>query len=106
MPRASRCARFRAPWTLAPAPLRPSNAPLLLPSTPSPLTPTRTLPPSPAAARKQDHFLNAANWQWLSASAFFAQYYRVYSPVTFGRKYDASGAYVRRFVPQVRASDL
>jgi hypothetical protein len=33
-----------------------------------------------------DHFLNAANWQWLSASAFFSQYYRVYSPVTFAKK--------------------
>ena len=28
-----------------------------------------------------DWSLNAGNWMWLSASAFFHQYYRVYSPV-------------------------
>lgn len=46
----------------------------------------------------QDHFLNAANWMWLSASAFFNQYYRVYSPVTFGKKYDPEGKFIRRCV--------
>jgi cryptochrome len=49
----------------------------------------------------QDHFLNAANWMWLSATAFFNQYYRVYSPVTFGKKYDADGKFIRRFVPEL-----
>ncbi|WIA38442.1 hypothetical protein OEZ86_001766 [Tetradesmus obliquus] len=48
-----------------------------------------------------DHFLNAANWMWLSASAFFNQYYRVYSPVTFGKKYDPEGKFIRRFVPEL-----
>ncbi|KAF6258816.1 6-4 photolyase [Scenedesmus sp. NREL 46B-D3] len=48
-----------------------------------------------------DHFLNAANWMWLSATAFFNQYYRVYSPVTFGKKYDPEGKFIRRFVPQL-----
>eukprot|EP00775_Hariotina_reticulata_P005382 gene5382-5617_t len=48
-----------------------------------------------------DHFLNAANWMWLSATAFFNQYYRVYSPVTFGKKYDPEGRFIRRFVPQL-----
>lgn len=38
---------------------------------------------------------------WLSASAFFNQYYRVYSPVTFGKKYDPEGRFIRRFVPQL-----
>lgn len=45
--------------------------------------------------------MNAANWQWLSASTFFSQYYRVYSPVTFGKKYDPDGKFIRRFVPQL-----
>lgn len=49
-----------------------------------------------------DFFLNAANWQWLSASTFFHQYYRVYSPVTFGKKYDPEGKFIRQFLPQVR----
>jgi cryptochrome len=45
--------------------------------------------------------LNAANWQWLSASTFFYQYYRVYSPVTFGKKYDPDGKFIRRFLPKL-----
>lgn len=46
-----------------------------------------------------DWSLNNGNWQWLSASAFFAQYFRVYSPVAFPKKTDKSGAYVRHFLP-------
>lgn len=49
-----------------------------------------------------DWSLNNANWQWLSASTFFHQYFRVYSPVTFGKKYDKSGAFIRKFVPALR----
>ncbi|PNH10276.1 (6-4)DNA photolyase [Tetrabaena socialis] len=50
-----------------------------------------------------DHYINAANWMWLSASAFFSQYFRVYSPVTFGKKvYDPSGAFIRRFLPVLK----
>ena len=43
-----------------------------------------------------DWSLNSANWQWLSASTFFSQYFRVYSPVAFGQKYDKSGQFIRR----------
>ena len=48
-----------------------------------------------------DWSLNAANWQWLSASAFYHQYYRVYSPVAFGKKTDPLGTYIRKYVPQL-----
>jgi cryptochrome len=48
---------------------------------------------------------NAGNWQWLSCTAFFAQYYRCYSPVAFGRKWDPEGAFVRRYVPELRDLD-
>ena len=37
-----------------------------------------------------------------SASAFFHQYFRVYSPVTFGKQYDKEGAYIRRYVPELK----
>ena len=37
--------------------------------------------------------------RWLSASAFFSQYYRVYSPVSFAKKYDPTGKYIRRWLP-------
>ena len=49
-----------------------------------------------------DWALNNGNWMWLSASAFFHQFFRVYSPVAFPRKYDAHGAYVRHFLPVLR----
>ncbi|CAL8094569.1 unnamed protein product [Orchesella dallaii] len=42
-----------------------------------------------------DVYLNAGNWMWLSASAFFHQYYRVYSPIKFGQKTDPFGEYIR-----------
>ncbi|ALC40305.1 phr6-4 [Drosophila busckii] len=49
----------------------------------------------------QDWALNAGNWMWLSASAFFHQYFRVYSPVAFGKKTDSTGAYIRKYVPEL-----
>uniref|UniRef100_A0A3P8VUX5 Cryptochrome circadian regulator 5 n=1 Tax=Cynoglossus semilaevis TaxID=244447 RepID=A0A3P8VUX5_CYNSE len=41
-----------------------------------------------------DWALNAGNWLWLSASAFFHQFFRVYSPVAFGKKTDKNGDYI------------
>ena len=49
-----------------------------------------------------DWSLNAANWQWLSASAFFHQYFRVYSPIAFGKKTDKNGDYIRKYVPVLK----
>lgn len=48
-----------------------------------------------------DWALNNANWQWLSCSNFFHQYFRVYSPVAFGKKTDMDGNYIRKWVPQL-----
>ncbi|KAI0480590.1 DNA photolyase [Xylariaceae sp. FL0804] len=48
---------------------------------------------------------NAGNWQWLSCTAFYAQYYRCYSPVAFGQKWDREGAFVRRWVPELARLD-
>ncbi|RKP18286.1 hypothetical protein ROZALSC1DRAFT_15342 [Rozella allomycis CSF55] len=48
-----------------------------------------------------DYFLNFGNWLWLSASAFFHQYFRVYSPIAFPKKYDPEGNFVRKYVPQL-----
>jgi cryptochrome len=42
-----------------------------------------------------DWSLNCGNWMWLSASAFFHQYWKVYSPITFGQKYDPDGKYIK-----------
>ncbi|KAI1505507.1 DNA photolyase [Biscogniauxia marginata] len=48
---------------------------------------------------------NAGNWQWLSCTAFFHQYYRCYSPVAFGQKWDRQGDFVRRWVPELQDLD-
>ncbi|XP_031630019.1 cryptochrome-2 [Contarinia nasturtii] len=49
-----------------------------------------------------DWALNAGNWMWLSASAFFYQYFRVYSPVAFGKKTDPFGNYIRKYCPELK----
>ncbi|XP_052797387.1 cryptochrome-1-like isoform X1 [Mya arenaria] len=48
-----------------------------------------------------DWSLNAGNWLWLSASAFFHQYFRVYSPVVFGKKTDKNGDFIRKYIPKL-----
>lgn len=55
-----------------------------------------------------DWALNAGNWMWLSASAFYYQFFRVYSPVAFGKKTDKFGNYIRKYCPELKAypSDL
>ncbi|OTA81749.1 hypothetical protein M434DRAFT_401275 [Hypoxylon sp. CO27-5] len=48
---------------------------------------------------------NAGNWQWLSCTAFYSQYYRCYSPIAFGQKWDKKGEFVRKWVPELRHLD-
>ena len=48
-----------------------------------------------------DPSLNFGNWMWLSASAFFHQYWRIYSPVSFSAKHPDTEEYVRHFVPEL-----
>ena len=43
---------------------------------------------------------NVGGWQWSASVGTDAQpYFRVFNPVTQGRRYDPGGAYVRRYVP-------
>ncbi|MGJ4949980.1 cryptochrome/photolyase family protein [Bradyrhizobium sp. HKCCYLS20291] len=45
---------------------------------------------------------NPASWQWVAGSgADAAPYFRVFNPVLQGEKFDCSGAYVRRWVPEL-----
>ena len=47
---------------------------------------------------------NAASWQWVAGSgADAAPYFRIFNPVSQGRKFDPDGTYVRRYVPELRA---
>ncbi|KAK4054503.1 hypothetical protein OIV83_000997 [Microbotryomycetes sp. JL201] len=48
-----------------------------------------------------DPALNSGNWMWLSASAYFSQFFRVYSPATYGQKSDKSGALIRKYCPEL-----
>jgi cryptochrome len=48
---------------------------------------------------------NIGNWQWLSCTAFFAQFFRVYSPIAFPQKWDKNGDFVRKYVPELRGFD-
>ncbi|PWN40259.1 Cryptochrome/photolyase FAD-binding domain-containing protein [Ceraceosorus guamensis] len=45
---------------------------------------------------------NPGNWMWLSCSAFFHQYYRVYGLATFPQKYDPSGSLIRKYCPELK----
>ncbi|MCX2723005.1 cryptochrome/photolyase family protein [Roseibium salinum] len=46
---------------------------------------------------------NSANWQWVAGSgADAAPYFRIFSPITQGRKFDPEGHYIRRWVPELR----
>ncbi len=45
---------------------------------------------------------NSCSWQWVAGSgADAAPYYRIFNPVTQSRKFDADGAYIRRWVPEL-----
>ncbi|MEM9531719.1 MAG: deoxyribodipyrimidine photo-lyase [Pseudomonadota bacterium] len=47
---------------------------------------------------------NSASWQWVAGSgADAAPYFRIFNPMTQGEKFDPQGAYVRRWVPELRA---
>ncbi|KAJ5928659.1 hypothetical protein N7466_007615 [Penicillium verhagenii] len=48
---------------------------------------------------------NVGNWMWLSCTAFFAQFYRCYSPIAFGKKWDPEGHLVRRYCPELEQFD-
>ncbi len=45
---------------------------------------------------------NAASWQWIAGSGTDSSpFFRVFNPVTQGEKFDADGAYVRHWVPEL-----
>lgn len=49
---------------------------------------------------------NVGNWQWVAGTgADAAPYFRVFNPVTQGRRFDPDGDYVRRWVPELGELD-
>jgi deoxyribodipyrimidine photo-lyase len=49
---------------------------------------------------------NAGNWQWVAGTGpDAAPYFRIFNPVTQSRRFDPTGAYLRRWVPELRGLD-
>jgi len=45
---------------------------------------------------------NTLGWQWVAGcGADAAPYFRIFNPTTQGRKFDPTGAYIRRYVPEL-----
>ncbi len=56
---------------------------------------------------EDDPALATGNWQWIAGvGADMAQYPRIYNPERQRRRYDPAGAYVRRWVPELRQVPL
>jgi deoxyribodipyrimidine photo-lyase len=47
---------------------------------------------------------NNGGWQWASSSGCDAQpYFRIFNPITQSEKFDGSGRFIRRYLPQLKA---
>jgi deoxyribodipyrimidine photo-lyase len=45
---------------------------------------------------------NTSQWQWIAGTGADAQpFFRIFNPITQSRKFDAKGAYIRRYVPEL-----
>jgi len=45
---------------------------------------------------------NSASWQWIAGcGADAAPYFRIFNPITQGKKFDTDGSYVRKYVPEI-----
>lgn len=49
---------------------------------------------------------NVGNWQWVAGTGpDSAPYFRIFNPVTQSRRFDPTGAYLRRWLPELRGLD-
>jgi deoxyribodipyrimidine photo-lyase len=49
---------------------------------------------------------NAGNWQWVAGTGpDAAPYFRIFNPTTQSRRFDPTGAYIRRWVPELADLD-
>lgn len=53
-----------------------------------------------------DEAANSASWQWVAGCGLdAAPYFRIFNPVSQGEKFDADGAYVKKWVPELAKLD-
>ena len=45
---------------------------------------------------------NVVNWQWVAGTGADTRPNRTFNPVRQGKRFDRNGAYVRRYVPELR----
>ena len=46
---------------------------------------------------------NSASWQWIAGcGADAAPYFRIFNPVTQGKKFDPDGEYIRQYIPELK----
>jgi deoxyribodipyrimidine photo-lyase len=51
-----------------------------------------------------DPAANNGGWQWVAGTGTdAAPYFRIFNPVTQGKKYDPQGDYIRRWIPELRS---
>ena len=48
---------------------------------------------------------NSMNWQWVAGTGTDTRPHRVLNPTLQAKKYDADGAYVRRWLPELETPD-
>lgn len=49
---------------------------------------------------------NTAGWQWVAGSGADASpYYRIFNPIIQGKKFDADGEYVKKYIPELKDLD-
>ena len=47
---------------------------------------------------------NSCSWQWVAGSGADASpYFRIFNPILQGKKFDAKGEYIRRWIPEIAA---
>ena len=53
-----------------------------------------------------DEANNVGNWQWVAGSGADASpFFRIFNPIGQGDKFDSSGDYVRRWIPEIAKLD-
>ncbi len=50
-----------------------------------------------------DYASNSASWQWVAGTGTdAAPYFRIFNPITQGKKFDPQGEYIREFIPELK----